>query len=648
MRNWKFKASDFNEFPVYEGSDLGINWSPKKTVIKVWAPTAQRVFLRLYKEGQGGESIKEFQMLPDEQGIWLYEIRENVEGLFYTLQVRDMIGWLKEGPDIYAKATGVNGLRGAFIDTEKSNPPEWEKDTRRTIANPTEMVIYEVHIRDFSMSPSSGIINKGKYLGFTETGTRLSTGETTGIDHLKELGVTHVHLLPVADFYTVDELNTSPQYNWGYDPLNYNTPEGWYSTNPSDATTRIREMKQLVQSLHNNGLGAIIDVVYNHTGLIFESYFNQTVPGYFYRFNDDGTFSDGSGCGTELATEREMVRKYIVESVAYWATEYHIDGFRFDLMGLIDIETMNQIREKLDTIDPAIFIYGEGWSAGASPLPEKYRAVKSNTKSLDRIASFCDDMRNGLKGSPFDRNNAGFISGITLREEQLKFAITGAVEHDQIIYDFVNTSHHSWANNPAQCVNYVSCHDNLTLFDKLQYSCPEASLEIVERMARLAFGVVFTSQGVPFFLAGDEMLRSKGGHPDSYRSPDYINQIEWTRKIQYAGLVSFVRSCIELRHQHPAFRICDGDMVRTKLRFLSKYIPGVIVYELGDHANGDRWRRILVLLNGNNYSVEYEIPFENWLIVAQNGEIMPNGIGHTKTSLVRLHPISMMILAAEE
>jgi len=423
MRNWKFKASDFNEFPVYEGSDLGINWSPKKTVIKVWAPTAQRVFLRLYKEGQGGESIKEFQMLPDEQGIWLYEIRENVEGLFYTLQVRDMIGWLKEGPDIYAKATGVNGLRGAFIDTEKSNPPKWEKDTRRTIANPTEMVIYEVHIRDFSMSPSSGIINKGKYLGFTETGTRLSTGETTGIDHLKELGVTHVHLLPVADFYTVDELNTSPQYNWGYDPLNYNTPEGWYSTNPSDATTRIREMKQLVQSLHNNGLGAIIDVVYNHTGLIFESYFNQTVPGYFYRFNDDGTFSDGSGCGTELATEREMVRKYIVESVAYWATEYHIDGFRFDLMGLIDIETMNQIREKLDTIDPAIFIYGEGWSAGASPLPEKYRAVKSNTKSLDRIASFCDDMRNGLKGSPFDRNNAGSSAGLPFGRNSLSLPL---------------------------------------------------------------------------------------------------------------------------------------------------------------------------------------------------------------------------------
>jgi pullulanase len=309
---------------------------------------------------------------------------------------------------------------------------------------------------------------------------------------------------------------------------------------------------------------------------------------------------------------------------------------------------MNQIRHRLDTIDANIFLYGEGWSGGQSPLHDKFRAVKANTKSLDRIASFCDDMRNGLKGSPFDKNNAGFISGVTLREEQLKFSITGAVDHDQIIYDFVNTSHHAWANAPAQCINYVSCHDNLTLFDKLQYSCPEASPETVERMARLAFGIVLTSQGVPFFLAGDEMLRSKGGHADSYRSPDYINQIDWTRKIRYAGLFSFIKNCIELRHQHPAFRMSDGHMVKDKLRFLSKYIPGVIAYELCYHANSDRWRRILVLLNGNNYSVEYEIPMENWLIVAQNGEIKPNGFGYTKTSLVRLHHISMMILAAED
>ena len=389
-------------------------------------------------------------------------------------------------------------------------------------------------------------------------------------------------------------------------------------------------------------------MVYNHTGLIFESYFNQTVPGYFYRFNKDGRFSDASGCGTEIATERAMVRKYIIDSVVYWANEYHIDGFRFDLMGLMDIETMNQIRKSLDAIDPKIFMYGEGWGAGESPYPEKFRAIKANTKSLDRIATFCDDMRNGLKGSPFERNNAGFISGVTLREEQLKFAIIGAVQHDQIIYDFVVTSKHSWANSPAQCVNYVSCHDNYTLFDKLQYSCPEASPETIERMARLALGVIFTSQGVPFLLAGDEMLRTKGGHNDSYRSPDYINQIDWTRKVRYAGLVDFVKNCIELRHQHAAFRMSDGDMVRSELRFFGKYIPGVIAYELCDHANGDRWRRILVLLNGNNYSVEYEIPMENWLIVAQNGEIMPNGAGYTKTSVVRLHPISMMVLAAED
>ena len=401
-------------------------------------------------------------------------------------------------------------------------------------------------------------------------------------------------------------------------------------------------------SLHNIGMGVIIDVVYNHTGLIFESYFNQTVPGYFYRFNQDGTFSDASGCGTEVATEREMVRRFIIESVVYWAEEYHIDGFRFDLMGLIDIETMNLIRIRLDAINPHIVMYGEGWGAAESPFPEKLRAVKANTNQLDRIASFCDDMRNGLKGSPFEKNSAGFISGVTLREEQLKFGIIGAIEHDQLIYDYVSTSKKSWANSPAQCVNYVSCHDNYTLFDKLQYSSPEASPETVERMARLAFGVIFTSQGIPFLLAGDEMLRSKGGHSDSYRSPDYINQIDWVRKTKYAGLVKFVKNCIELRHQHPAFRMSDGDTVRAKLRFFGKYIPGVITYELCDHANGDRWRRILVLLNGNNYSVEIEIPVENWLIVAQNGELMLNGAGYTKTGLVRLHPISMMILAAED
>lgn len=647
MRNWIFKENDFINFPAYEGNDLGVFWTPEKTFVRIWAPSAKRVLFRLYKEGWGGQAIREIPMLPDTAGTWIVEIIENVENLYYTLQVRDNSGWLKEGPDIYARAIGVNGKRGMIIDIQKTNPPMWDQDKRRTLPDPTEMIIYEIHVRDFSIASSSGIVNRGKYLGFTEKGTKLSTGEKTGLDHLVELGISHVHLLPVSDFYTVDETKTSPQYNWGYDPLNYNSPEGWYSTNPHDGAVRILEFKQLVKSLHDNGIGVIVDVVYNHTGLIFESYFNQTVPGYFYRFNKEGSFSDATGCGNELATEREMVCNYIIESVAWWAEEYHLDGFRFDLMGIIDIETMNKIRARLDTIDPNIFVYGEGWTAGPSPLPDNQRALKVNTKLLDRIASFCDDIRNGLKGSPFDKFSRGFISGETLREEQIKFGIVGAVAHDQIIYYYVDTSRLAWANQPGQCINYVSCHDNYTLFDKLQYSCPEASKDTMERMARLAVGIILTSQGVPFLLGGEEMLRSKGGHPDSYRSPDELNRIDWTRKIRYKGMVDFTRNCIELRHKHPAFRMPDAEMIRKKLRFFGKYIPGIIAYELCDHANGDIWRRILVMFNGNNYSVEFEIPPENWLIVAQNGEIFPNGTGHSKTDLVRLHPISMMIFAAE-
>ncbi|MCX6228950.1 MAG: type I pullulanase [Bacteroidia bacterium] len=647
MRSWKFKENDFIDFPVYEGDDLGVFWSPERTTIRIWAPTAQRIFFRLYQTVLESKAVSEFQLLPDQNGTWILLIEENLEGLFYTIQVRDATGWLKEGPDIYARTTGANGNRGIIIDQTKSNPAHWETDLRQVKPNPTDMVIYEVHIRDFSMSASSGIKNKGKYLGFTEAGTKLSSGESTGLDHLKELGISHVHLLPVADFHTVDELRPTAHYNWGYDPLNYNTPEGWYSTDPCDGITRIKELKMLVQSLHTNGIGVILDVVYNHTGLNLDSYFNQTVPGYFYRLNPDGSFSNGSGCGNEIATEREMVRRYIIESIAYWAEEFHIDGFRFDLMGLFDLETMNQIRHRLDSIDPNIFLYGEGWTADQSPLEEKKRAIKANTKQLDRIATFCDDMRNGLKGSPFDKKVGGFISGINFLEEQIKFAIVGAVQHDQLIYDFVNTSRNGWANTPAQCVNYVSCHDNLTLFDKLQYASPEANSELLERMARLAFAIIFTSQGVPFIHAGDEMLRSKGGNSDSYKSPDFVNQIEWSRKADYPDLVIFLKNCIELRRQHPAFRMMEADLVKSKLRFFGKYIPGVIAYELGEHANGDSWRRILVLHNGNNYSVEYEVPLENWLVVAQDSIVLPNGGSYSKTNIVRLHPIATMILAVE-
>ncbi|MEI6275626.1 MAG: type I pullulanase [Prolixibacteraceae bacterium] len=648
MREWTFKDTDFNSFPVYAGVDLGVHWSVGTLKVKIWAPTAVEVIFRLYQTAETNQPEKVIPLGKSVSGTWEIEISGNFEGFLYTFQVRDRQGWLNECPDIEAKATGVNGLRGFILDPALTHPEKWNTDKRCKIVQPTDMVIYELHIRDFSISEDSGIQHKGKYLGLTETGTTNPDGLSTGIDHMKELGITHIHLLPIADFYTVDETKTSPQYNWGYDPLNFNTPEGWYASNPNDGCTRIIEVKKVVQTLHQQGFGVIMDVVYNHSGLIFDSWFNQLVPGYYYRQREDGTLSDASGCGNELATERAMVRKFIVDSVAWWAEEYHLDGFRFDLMGIIDIETMNLIRTRLDLIDPNIFLFGEGWIAAESPLPDHLRATKLNTLHLDRIASFCDDMRDGLKGSPFNRYSHGFISGLTLREEKIKFSIAGAIQHPDIFYDYVETSRQPWANSPAQCVNYVSCHDNYTLFDKLQYSCPEATMEEIERMTRLSLGMILTSQGVPFLHSGIEMHRSKGGHHDSYRSPDDVNQIEWGNKSAYLDLMHFTMKCIELRKQHPAFRMSNGDLVRKNLSFFKKYIPGVIAYQLKDHPNGDSWKNILVLFNGNNYSVEYEIPLKKWLIVAQNGEINPQGISHVTTGKVRLHPISMMIFAEEQ
>ena len=647
MRNWTFKDYNFNSYPAYSGDDLGVKWSKESLQVKIWAPTATEVLFRLYLTAEIKEAENILSLEKSASGIWEKVLEENFEGFFYTFQVCDETGWLNECPDIAAKATGVNGLRGMIFNPALTNPDKWETDKRCTIVHPTDMVIYELHIRDYSISADSGITHKGKYLGLTETGTVNPDGLSTGLDHMKELGITHIHLLPIADFYTVDETKTSPQYNWGYDPLNFNTPEGWYASNPYDGYTRIQEVKKVVQTLHNQGFGVIMDVVYNHSGLIFDSWFNQFVPGYYYRQREDGTLSDASGCGNELATERAMVRNFIVDSVAWWAEKYHLDGFRFDLMGIIDIETMNLIRKRLDLIDPNIFMFGEGWIAAESPLAENLRATKLNTLRLDRISSFCDDMRDGLKGSPFNRYSHGFISGLTLREEKIKFSIIGAIQHPDIFYDYVETSRQPWANSPSQCVNYVSCHDNYTLFDKLQYSCPEATSEEIERMTRLAIGMILTAQGVPFLHSGVEMHRSKGGHHDSYRSPDDVNQIEWGKKSSCASLILFTKNCIDLRRQHPAFRMSDSDMVREKLSFFKKYIPGIIAYQLKDHANGDSWKNILVLYNGNNYSVEYEIPLKKWLIVAQNGEIAPLGIGHVTTGVVRLHPCSMMILAEE-
>ena len=507
MRIWKFDGIDFSTFPYYEGDDLGVSYTKEKTIVRIWAPSAKEAELRIYEKSNGGQAIRIDQFLKAEKGTWTISLNGNLNGYYYTIRVNDG-DWMNETPGVDARAVGINGHRGLIFNPEDTNPEGWIADKRIENSNPVDAIIYELHVRDFSVAPSSGIKNKGKFLAFTEQGTVSPMGLTTGVDHLKELGITHVHLLPVNDFSTVDENEPDQSYNWGYDPYNFNAPEGSYSTNP-DTTSRITELKMLVQSLHQAGIGVILDVVYNHTAFTTRSFFNQTVPGYYYRQKPDGTFSNASGCGNELATERTMVRKYILDSLHYWATEFHLDGFRIDLMGIYDLETMNLIRAKMDAISPAIIVYGEGWAADSSPLNEAYRAIKTNVSKLDRIAAFNDDFRDGIKGDNFNPRNKGFVSGQTIQEETIKFGITAACFHPQIVYGYVQHSKSPWAKEPWQCVNYASCHDNYTLYDKLVMSSPEASEEQLSRMVMMAGALVLTSQGIPFLHAGVEMARTK-------------------------------------------------------------------------------------------------------------------------------------------
>ncbi|MCF6332588.1 MAG: type I pullulanase [Draconibacterium sp.] len=441
MRNWKFNHVDFSVYPFYLEDDLGVFWSPEKTKIKIWAPTAKIIELRLYKDGLSGEAYHKTNLQNLEDGIWSTVLQGDYNGKFYSFKINDG-EWLEETPDIYARCVGVNGKRGMVFDPAKTNPEDWKNDRGPRLANFTEAIIYETHVRDFSIAKNSGIENRGKYLGFTEENTKTSNEVSTCLSHLKELGITHVHLLPVTDFFTIDEEKPLEKYNWGYDPQHFNALEGSYSTNPYDGSVRIKEFKKLVQALHSAGIGVILDKVYNHTYFAKESVFNQTVPGYFYRQKKDGSFSNASGCGNEIASERLMVRKYIVDSLKYWAKEFHIDGFRFDLMGIIDLEAMKSIRVELDKTNPGLFLYGEGWVADESPMPEQLRAVKNNISQLPGIAVFNDDFRDALKGKHGLKKSKGFVSGLDLREEAVKFGIVGATDHPQIVYDYVEKSKH--------------------------------------------------------------------------------------------------------------------------------------------------------------------------------------------------------------
>mgnify|MGYP003001388995 FL=1 len=623
----KNEYASYELYPVRSGSLTEMEYTSEATHFSVWAPTADEVRLMLYEAGEGGHAYTTVSMEAGEEGVWHATVKEDLMGKFYTFNIKIDDQWLGDTPGINAKAVGVNGKRAAIIDMKATDPEGWAEDRRPPLQSFADIVIYEMHHRDFSVSPASGIEHKGKFLAMTEEGTLSPEGLATGIDHLKELGVTHVHLLPSYDYASVDETKLSEnQYNWGYDPQNYNVPDGSYSTDPYDPATRIREFKQMVQALHKAGIRVILDVVYNHTFNIAGSNFERTAPGYFYRQKPDGTYADASACGNETASDRPMMRKYMIESVLHWVNEYHIDGFRFDLMGIHDIKTMNEIRAALTAVDPSIVVYGEGWAAQAPQLPQDSLAMKANTHRMPGIAAFSDEMRDALRG-PFNDNKQGaFLAGLPGGEESIKFGIVGAVQHPQVCNDSVNYSQAPWAAEPTQMISYVSCHDDMCLVDRLRASIPGIKDDELARLDKLAQTAVFTSQGIPFIYAGEEVMRDKKGVHNSYQSPDSINAIDWSRKALHADVFAYYKGLIQLRKNHPAFRLGDADLVRRHLEFLPVEGTNVVAWRLKEHAGGDKWEDIVVVLNSRREPARVTVPQGNYTVVCKDGFINEGGL----------------------
>jgi len=641
-----FSQQDYSKYPEYKGVDLGLTYSKIQSVFKIWSPTAEAAELLFYKEGSGGEVIKKLNLVKGEKGTWHTKLAGNHKGKFYTFRVKIKGQWSNEVVDPYAKATGVNGKRSMVVNLAETNPKGWQADKSPAFSvtnKKTDAIIYELHIRDASIAENSGIKNKGKFLGLAEEGTKSSEGLATGLDHLKELGVTHIHLLPFFDYNSVDESREdNKQYNWGYDPLNYNVPEGSYSTNPYDGNTRIKELKQMIKTFHKNGMRVVMDVVYNHVADATSSSFDQLVPGYYFRHKKDGSFSDATACGNETASEMPMMRKFMLESLLYWVKEYHMDGFRFDLMGVHDVITMNRISAALHKVKPDILLYGEGWTAGDSPLPESLRAVKKNAAKLDRIAVFSDDIRDGIKGSVFDIDDRGFASGKSGMEESVKFGVVAASNHPQVDFTKVNYSKKAYSAAPWNVITYCECHDNNILIDKLRLSCKDASKEEIEKMQQLALTIVLTSQGIPFLHAGTEFLRSKNGVENSYNSGDSINKIDWSLKTENLVFNKYVQQLIAIRKAHPAFRMVSNEQISKYIHFDETAAAGTITYTINGAAMKDNWKKIMVAFNGTNKVQTFTSPAGNWrtAVNTSNDEI-------TSTGRLQLDKFSAVILYQE-
>ncbi|MFM7222838.1 MAG: type I pullulanase [Bacteroidota bacterium] len=639
-------------YPVYQGDDLGLTYTPQQSSFKIWSPTAEAARIILYGSSLGKDQLGSYPMTKSEQGTWSISFNSDLKGQYYVFQVLIQDHWRAEVPDPYAKAVGTDGRRAIVVDMAETHPRGWSSDRspvfskRKSLPSntgglPVDAIVYELHVRDATIHPSSSVQHKGKFKGLAEGGVKNENKVGTGLDHLQELGVTHVHLLPSYDFYSVVESRPdSLQYNWGYDPLNYNVPEGSYSTNPDDGVTRIREFKELIQAMHKKGLRVVMDVVYNHTMLTEHSYFNQLVPGYYYRQRTDGSFSNASACGNETASERPMMRKFMIESLKHWVNEYHVDGFRFDLMGIHDIETMNEISKALHAIKPDILLYGEGWTAGDSPLPEPHRAIKKNAHQLDGIAVFSDDLRDGIKGSVFDHHDKGFASGKPGMEESIKFGVVAACPHPQILYQQVNYSRAAYAAEPGQVISYCECHDNHVLWDKLSISNAADPESLRKQMHLLSLSIVLTSQGIAFLHAGTEFLRSKKGVENSFNAGDSINAINWYLKTQHADVVAYVKGLIKMRKEHPAFRLNTQQQIADWIRFDEGLAPGLIAYTINGAAAGDAWSSIRVIYNGMGEVRSLSLPGGNWKPFVHNNMSMYAG---TNADLSRIAPYSASI-----
>ncbi len=630
-----YDSAEFRETMIYSGDDLGVTYHDNKIQFKLWAPIAEYVTLLLYKGTFNETPLFAYEMNRNDQGIFEYNLPLLYDGLYYLFELKNGSRFFDTpGPEV--KVVGINGEKGYLCNLKTTDPVGFREANCPPLKNPVDAVIYEAHVRDFTIHHDSGAEEKGSFLGFSEEGTSNSDHLSTGLDHLKELGITHVQLLPIYDYNCLDEAAPKgEQYNWGYDPLNYNAVEGSYSSDPLDPTARIKEFKTLVMALHRKGIGVIMDVVYNHTSDQFDANFHKSAP-YYYHRTAQGNLTDASGCGNETASERPMMRQFMINSLLHWVREYKIDGFRFDLMGIHDIETMEEIVRVLQKEKNDILLYGEGWSAGNSPLHENKRLVKRNLNLTPSIGGFNDDFRDAIKGHVFYDEAGGFVQGLGFKES-IKFGIVGAVYHNDIHYGAINYTDFPWAVHPGQAINYASAHDNLTLYDKLKVSSnDDNNEEKIKQMAKLTSALILTSQGVPFLHAGEEFLRTKFGDANSYRSPDAINAINWKMKSTNYDVFSYHKGLIELRKTYKHFRLGTQQSIAKNLHFYhgeNDNDHNIVAYTLTspDEENPETF---FVAFNGNQHEKHLSLGEGSWQIL----------VNHEKSGIIPMGEVSGRVL----